>query len=72
MSADQQLPSCVPWQAPSCLPWPRRTIVVLVIILVFTVTLVGLGVSPLLAIGAVIAETVVAITGKAPASIPGL
>jgi hypothetical protein len=55
-----------------CITWPRRTIAVLVIILLFIVTLVVLGVAPLTAIGAAIVAAVVAATGEAPGTVPGL
>jgi hypothetical protein len=58
---------------PSWFPWPRRTIVVVIILLAFVVMLTVIGVPPLVAVGAVIATAVVAITGDVPAvAIPGL
>jgi hypothetical protein len=63
----------LPPNQPSWFPWPRRTIGVLVILLVFIVLLTLAGVPPLIALGAVIATTVVAITGDVPVvAIPGL
>jgi hypothetical protein len=55
-----------------CFPWPRKTIAVLVILLVFILVLVALGATPLTAIGAVVITAVVAITGDAPGTVPGL
>jgi hypothetical protein len=58
---------------PGWYPWPRRTIVVVVILLSFIVMLTLAGVPPLVAVGAVIATAVVAITGDVPVvAIPGL
>lgn len=62
-----------PSSQPSWFPWPRRTIVVVVILLVFIVTLTLAGVPPIVAVGAVIATVVVAVTGDVPVvAIPGL
>lgn len=55
-----------------CFPWPRKAIAVLVIILVFVIILVALGASPLTAIGTAVAAAVVATTGEAPSTVPGL
>jgi len=62
-----------PPSQPSWFPWPRRTIVVVVILLAFIVLMTLAGAPPIIAVGTVIAVTVVAITGDAPAvAIPGL
>jgi hypothetical protein len=62
-----------PSSQPRWFPWPRRTIIVVVILLAFVVTLTVVGAPPLIAVGTVIATAVVAITGDAPvAAIPGL
>jgi hypothetical protein len=62
-----------PPSQPSWFPWPRRTIVVVVILLAFVVMLTVIGAPPLVAVGAVIATAVVAITGDVPVvAIPGL
>jgi hypothetical protein len=56
-----------------CYLWPRRTIFVLIVLLVFVVALVAAGTAPLLAVGIVIAAAVVAVTGNVPTvAIPGL
>jgi hypothetical protein len=59
-------------QPRNCFPWPVRTIVVLVIILIFIVAMVAIGAPPLIAIGGMIAAAVIAVTGDVPAAIPGL
>jgi hypothetical protein len=62
-----------PPSQPNWFPWPRRTIIVVVILLAFIVMLTLAGVPPLVAVGAVIATVVVAITGDVPVvAIPGL
>ena len=52
--------------------WPRRAVAVLVIILIFITALVVLGVPPLVTIGAAVVAAVVATTGEAPSTVPGL
>jgi len=62
-----------PPSEPNWFPWPRRTIVVLIIILTFIVMLTLAGAPPLVAVGAAIATVIVAVTGDVPAvAIPGL
>jgi hypothetical protein len=62
-----------PPSQPGWFPWPRRTIIIVIVLLGFMLMFTMVGVPPLVAVGAVIAITIVAITGDTPTvAIPGL
>jgi hypothetical protein len=63
-----QIVTYPPNQPPRWFPWPRRTIIVVIILLAFVVVMMAAGAPPLVAVSAVVAITVMAVTGDVPAA----